>query len=638
MGKSTAGPINLAVPFNPALNRSVPAHNPVHRLSWSKLKAQCLKLSKSSSCPLFLAELGFDRTSYDVLLLDPNDNTLAACLPTAQPFNLEEQGPQVDPQEWLAPSVLRVGQKARWNDNGRASEFIYADYAKEYCRVLPNGQKDGPYRRCSIWPEQRYFCDDSDRFGGDHFEEGSYFHGIPCGKFKVQDDNEQIQCAGRYELMEVGPDEVGQTINIIELNQRLFYDYSLDHIFLEERSAWEQGEKTPTINKTVHTNTIVARYGTLSRMLPNGMRQIFSVGPELPAVMITRQDDETWYEACRRTHQAVLALVQEQVEALHEAQRSSYNALNADAPAHLQLLGQAQPSPLIRGANRGGFWGIILQTLPQAQDGTYLSGILVSSESFLKTICAPDYQVPVAHYSMQKNNRFVQAHETDERALPIWASWAQLPVLSLESFCWRAQGKSEIKDPTGEDEATITYGNQGLAEGAFDLYNKAPATAEHGTFKQGLLDPSFSFELYQDYRSRFPAASFTLDARTGRPKGPFTLNFTIDELFDQGYHAALLETYDVKTEYGTKTQKRLCDYSPGTYVKKEGTYERGRPKLSKRCKLKPCPNTWFQQIWDADVEVVRFGGRGQLKDKNLRDLFKFLDPPKKKRRYNRWWR
>ncbi len=236
--------------------------------------------------------------------------------------------------------------------------------------------------------------------------------------------------------------------------------------------------------------------------------------------------------------------------------------------------------------------------LPQAPDGAYLSGILVSSENFLKPLCTPDYQAPIAHYSMRKTRRLVQAPETGFRALPIWAAEAPVPELSAESFCWQAQGKSAIKDPAGEDEAVITYGQRGLADGAFDLYNQAPATAEHGSFKQGLLEPSFSFELFQDYRARFPAACFTLDVRTGEPESLFKLYFTIDQLFEKGYHAVLLEACgEIKTEQGFKTQKRLCTYIPGTYVKQEGIYEQGNPKITKRHQLKDYQRPYRYYGW-----------------------------------------
>lgn len=601
-GESTAGPINLAARFNPAPAPLTPARKQKRRSSRPKLKAQCTKLSNRASAFLTLADLGFDLTSYDVLMLGPNNRTLAAFLPAVRPMNLEMQGPQADLQEWLSQLVLCVGQGTRSADKNRPCEILYADGSKELCLLLANGQKDGPYQRRRIRTQQGYFYGFStDEWGGfcwDHREEGSYFHGIPCGKFTVQDDNNQILCAGRYELMETGSDEAGQTINVTELYQRLERDERLRYIRHKEHAAWVQGAEIPAVTKQVRANAIVARYHTLSRILPNDMCQSFTVGPELPAVMIERQENETWYEACRRTHQAVLALVQEQIAALHEAQRAAYDVLNVDAPAHLRYLGQVQPSPLIRGAKRGGFWGIILQTLPQAPDGAYLSGLLVSSESFLKIICTPEYQAPVAHYSMYRNNRLVQAPVIGGRALPIWALWAPRPVLSPEGFCWQAQGTSAIKDPAGEDSAVITYGNLGLCEGTFDLYNQAPATAEHGTFKQGLLEPSFSFEHYQDFRARFPAVSFTLDVRTGEPDGPFKLYFTIDHLFNQGYHAVLLETCDdIKTEHGTKTQKRLRAYIPGSYLSQAGTFNQGRLKLTKRRKLRPYRNPQRYYDW-----------------------------------------
>lgn len=602
----TTEPISLATLFNP-LPINVPTSKPKYHSRTNALTAQCQAISKIATGAMSLAELGFSHPQWDVFMITPSGKPWASRLPPAVPFSLEEQGPQADPQEWLAPSVLYIGQEPRRVSNNRYPEILYDDGTKETCLLLMNGQKDGPYQRRCIRTQLGYhWVLNPDEwwhpFWG-HSEEGSYFHGLPCGKFVLNDTNNHLLCAGRFELLEGGPDELGLTINVMELFERLSKDYYLRRIRREERKAWAQGEEVPTVTKTVRTNAIVARYHTLSRILPNGMRQSFSVDPELPAVMIERQANETWYDACSRTHQEVLALVQAQVGALQAAQLAAHDELtnneqSADTPTYLQLLGQAQSPELVTGAKQGGFWHVLWDMLPQAHDGAYLSGILVSSERFLKTLCAPDYQAPVAHYSMKKTRRLVQAPETGFRALPIWAAGTPTPELSAESFCWQAQGKSAIKDPAGEDEAVITYGQRGLADGAFDLYNQAPATAEHGTFKQGQLDPSFSFELFQDYRARFPAACFTLDVRNGEPEGPFKLYFTIDQLFEKGYHAVLLEASgEIKTEQGFKTQKRLCTYIPGTYVKQEGSYEQGSPKITKRHQLKAYQRPYRYYGW-----------------------------------------
>ena len=288
----TTEPISLATVFNP-LPINVPTAKPKYRPRTHALMA---------------------------LMITPSGKPWASRLPPAVPFSLEEQGPQADPQEWLAPSVLYIGQEPRRVRNNRYPEILYVDGTKETCLLLMNGQKDGPYQRRSIRTQLGYHWVLSPEewwhpFWG-HTEEGSYFHGLPCGKFVLNDANNHLLCAGRFELLEVGPDEPGLTINVMELFERLSKDYYLRRIRREERKAWAQGEEVPTVTKTVHTNAIVARYHTLSRILPNGMRQSFSVGPELPAVMIERQDNETWYEACSRTHQEVLALVQAQVGAL----------------------------------------------------------------------------------------------------------------------------------------------------------------------------------------------------------------------------------------------------------------------------------------------------------------------------------
>ena len=92
-----------------------------------------------------------------------------------------------------------------------------------------NGQKDGPYQRRCIRTQLGYhWVLNPDEwwhpFWG-HSEEGSYFHGLPCGKFVLNDANNHLLCAGRFELLEVGPDEQGITINVMELFERLSKDY-----------------------------------------------------------------------------------------------------------------------------------------------------------------------------------------------------------------------------------------------------------------------------------------------------------------------------------------------------------------------------------------------------------------------------
>ncbi|MDT3663354.1 MAG: hypothetical protein ROM54_07565, partial [Anaerobiospirillum sp.] len=103
MSESTVEPINLAARFNPAPAPLTPARKQKRRSSRSKLKTQCTKLSNRASAFLTLAELGFEQTSYARLLLGLNNQALAASLPKALPLDFEKQGPQVDPQEWLAP-------------------------------------------------------------------------------------------------------------------------------------------------------------------------------------------------------------------------------------------------------------------------------------------------------------------------------------------------------------------------------------------------------------------------------------------------------------------------------------------------------------------------------------------------------
>ena len=80
----------------------------------------------------------------------------------------------------------------------------------------------------------------------------------------------------------------------------------------------------------VCTNAIVVRYDVLSCIEDHNLRHTFSIDPELPAVLIERQENETWLQACNRTHQQVLRLVQMQVDNLRKAQRAAAALLNPD--------------------------------------------------------------------------------------------------------------------------------------------------------------------------------------------------------------------------------------------------------------------------------------------------------------------
>ncbi|MDT3663872.1 MAG: hypothetical protein ROM54_10240 [Anaerobiospirillum sp.] len=151
----TAEPISLATLFNP-LPFNVPTSKPKYHSRTNALTAQCQAISKIATGAMSLAELGFSHPQWDVFMITPSGKPRASRLPPAVPFSLEEQGPQADPLEWLAPSVLYIGQEPRRGGYNRYPEILYDDGTKETCILLANGQKDGPYQRRCIRTQLGY--------------------------------------------------------------------------------------------------------------------------------------------------------------------------------------------------------------------------------------------------------------------------------------------------------------------------------------------------------------------------------------------------------------------------------------------------------------------------------------------------
>ena len=133
----TAEPISLATVFNP-IPINTPTSQPKYRPRTNKLTAQCQAISKIATGAMSLAELGFSHPQWDVFMITPSGKPWASRLPPAVPFSLEEQGPQADPQEWLTPSVLYIGQEPRRVSNNRYPEILYDDGTKETCLLLVN--------------------------------------------------------------------------------------------------------------------------------------------------------------------------------------------------------------------------------------------------------------------------------------------------------------------------------------------------------------------------------------------------------------------------------------------------------------------------------------------------------------------
>lgn len=573
--------------------------------------------------------------------LGPGGRALPGQWSLLKELTLLTQGEAADAREWESTAVVLIDQEPRSGHYKRYPRILYQDGSIERCPILANGHKDGVFH---LSAPQRYLTADALQSGKpslkpDYYpqQDGSYFHGLPCGKFTCWDENHQVTCAGHYELLEGG----ALTINLAELTARTDNKFNVRRILPEELVQWTEPAPSdgsvPTLQ--VSTQAIVVRYQTLSCGLPNGAHLSFEIGPEYPAVTIEREEGETWMMACNRTHEQVLSVVQAQVNALRASQVQAHAALKAELKAAANapqptvvgqvagndgadeaaddaaatdranlcaqvrtLLGQVQPPDIVAGAKQGGYASLLWESLVPVDAGdagdesAYLNALLVSSPEYLKRLCASD-KLPGPHYFMKKTGRFVRAPETGYRVLPIWAQWAPAP-LKLDAadlaaqFNWQARGSSTLSLLEGA-ALTLTYGDLGLAHGPWHLYLKD--TGEHGTMEQGKLTSTLTFDLYQDGRARFPAAIFTVNLLTGEFEGPYQLIYDISELFDQGYHAVLLEECgDIKTEHGFKTLKRIADYKSGSYLKEQGTYVKGEPQVQQRFKLKRYERPYYR--------------------------------------------
>lgn len=202
-------------------------------------------------------------------------------------------------------------------------------------------------------------------------------------------------------------------------------------------------------------------------------------------------------------------------------------------------------------------------------------------------------------------------------ALPIWAQWDIAPInvdapqeLLNCYFCWHAAGASTLYDDNGSYVGHIDYKNFGLCDGAFQLYDVTKETSVQGQLKHGQLQPTLHLTIYQDYRSRFPAATLTVDLAQGSFRGSYHTIYGIDELFELGYHAVLLETYgEIETEDGTKKLKRLIQYTPGSYLKERGVYQAdGTIQVTTKYRLeeyvRPAPyRPRYYHHWDYDDDL-----------------------------------
>ena len=549
-------------------------------VSIKQLRAQARELVRCASTDLLaqLYPISLERKGY--WLLGPGGTAWDRLLEQAHPLRLKRIGHTADPKEW--DSATLVWLQYQQQQSRRRYQVLNGSGQVEAGTITPEGSKDGAYtlyhgmrglKRAYYQSPEKQLEEKSYPY-----EVGAFFHGLPCGRFTVTDENGTKLCAGCYELIALQHSEL--SIDARELAQRLSANQELHKLFRRHKKSLQTriaAGKQQLI--AVSTERIVVRYDYLSRRLPEDAVQGFSLGAHLPTVTIERKPQETWLEATSRTHHEVLRLVEQQVAALQDAQAEAYEQGE-------NWLGAAQLQTIVAGCEQGGYGQWALKTMAQSEDGSYLRALLLSSPD------EPPAQANYPGYFVARNGRIV-SHEVEGKPLPLWPAATPKPLqLDPASFAWLAAGSSVITGATGESLGQVWY-HQGYAC-SFKLFNEAAATGEELTCEEGMVQPSMRLALYQDFRARFPAAILTVDLTTGQFEGPYEVLYDIDELFAAGYHGELLEFYGTYTAgNNTKNLKRLRQfYSSTDYRREQGVYEQGKPRVTATHELEEYRDHW----------------------------------------------
>lgn len=362
----------------------------------------------------FLTGLSLPYGPYVQIWLGPSGTELAPLFPNAEVWPPDWLNSKNDHQEFTASSISLV------TANYYAALTLYQDGTIEHC-CLDQFYKQGSFEL--YYPSLPYLEAENGALKPHLLKQsGLFYQDLPCGPFKLFNENGVCVAMGCYELVEAAPDEPSKEVDPRQLRFFLKRQSQLDLV----KSMIEPKEKIPPNQRwskslqpiKVCLNKIVVRYAALSRRLPHDQLQSFEIGPERPYILLQRHANETWLEACTRAHQKVLALVQKQVNELQQAQCAAAQLLvpalasNAEpnyelttiqeqlaAPLHydevgtqvhqqcLQCLGKQQPTELVAGCVNGGYAQAMLDCLPRTADGHYLNGILVSSAAYFEEQC-----------------------------------------------------------------------------------------------------------------------------------------------------------------------------------------------------------------------------------------------------------
>lgn len=376
----------------------------------NELRKQCqLHHSELSS----LAGLDLPGAPYQDVWLEPGGAELASLFPDVMPLSLEQLGAEADPQEFESSSISLVGR------NGDMLYIHYQDGTVECCPLNQQGQKHGLF--ALYYPSEPYLKSAAFELNPHVLQQkGLFYQGLPCGPFELFNENGVCVGKGCYELMEAGPFDQAQDVNLKFLQKLIDTNQQDDNL---RRMLFPDGKVNRASRYTrqqemmpVCLDRIVVRYGMLAHTLPHGQIQTFEVRPEHPAVLLQRHANETWLQACTRAHHRVLHLVQMQVNELRQAQRAAAQLLahaqatttepaldelksQLTAPCFddevgrkihqrcLEDLGKLQPEALVTNCERGGYALGLLNCLLRTADGRYLNGILVSSPEYYERQC-----------------------------------------------------------------------------------------------------------------------------------------------------------------------------------------------------------------------------------------------------------
>ena len=483
-------------------------------VSIKQLRAQARELVRKTPTELLAQLYPFSLERKGYWLLGARGIEWEKSLTQAHILRLKSIGRAADPKEW--DGVALVWLQYQEQQNRRRYQVLNGSGQVEAGTITPEGTKDGAYTlyhgmkglKHAYYQSPEQQLEDTSY----PYEVGAFFHGLPCGRFTVTDENGTKLCAGCYELIALQHSE--QTVDARELAQRLGPHQEIRKLYRRHKKALKARRATDTQQLiAVSTARIVVRYDYLSRRLADDAVQGFSIGPYLPTVTIQRKPQESWLEATSRTHHEVLRRVERQVAALQAAQATAYEQGE-------NWLGAAQPKEVVAGCEQGGYGQWAFKIMAQSADGSYLRALLMSSPN------ESPAQANYPGYFVARNGRIV-SHEVEGKPLPLWPAATSKPLqLNSASFAWLAAGSSVITGAAGESLGQIWY-NQGYAC-SFKLFNEAAATGDELTCEDGIVQPSMRLELYQDFRARFPAAILTVDLTTGQFEGPYEVLYDID--------------------------------------------------------------------------------------------------------------